>query len=96
MPLLRVDICKRSLQTVLLWPIIHGIWPNAKASGTLGIGKPPLLCYEMPRAMVASPQCKDQYPDFRSLDQRLPIPFLINEPKCIFRQLFTQLCRKMF
>lgn len=38
--------------------------------------------------LVASPKTKENYPDFITLDQNLDLPFIINEPDCIFRQIF--------
>lgn len=44
--------------------------------------------------LVASPAIKDRFPDFITADQTLPIPFVINEPNCIFRQIFEQYLRE--
>lgn len=52
----------------------------------------PLRSYEM--ALVASPAVKEQLPDFITPDRRLPVPFIINEPNCIFRQIFEQYLRE--
>ena len=41
-----------------------------------------------PLTLVASKEVKDTYPDFVSPCQTIPVPFLINEPQCIFRQIF--------
>ena len=41
-----------------------------------------------PLILVASKEVKDTYPDFVSPCQTIPVPFLINEPQCIFRQIF--------
>lgn len=43
-----------------------------------------------PLALVASPELQKQYPDFITPDQQIPIPFIINEPNCIFRQIFEK------
>ena len=48
----------------------------------------PMKTYSM--ALVASPGIKDQYSDFITPDQQIPVPFIINEPTCIFRQIFEQ------
>ena len=45
---------------------------------------------EYPLALVASPEIKRNYWDFISKDQRIPIPFIINEKECIFRQIFER------
>lgn len=47
-----------------------------------------------PLALVASPECRRQYPDFITPDQRIPVPFIINEPNCVFRQIFEQYLRE--
>ncbi len=47
-----------------------------------------------PLALVASPELKKQYPDFITPDQHIPIPFIINEPNCIFRQIFEKYLRE--
>ncbi len=41
-----------------------------------------------PVTLIASPEIKTQYPDFKTPGQKIPIPFIINEPTCIFRQIF--------
>lgn len=41
-----------------------------------------------PLALVASKEVKQEYPDFVAPNQSIPVPFLINEQRCIFRQLF--------
>lgn len=41
-----------------------------------------------PLALVAAPEVRQAYPDFSTPDQALPIPFIIDEPDCIFRQIF--------
>mgnify|MGYP003592786389 CR=1 FL=1 len=44
-------------------------------------------------ALAASPGIKTQYPDFISPDRQIPVPFIINEPTCVFRQIFEQYLR---
>lgn len=46
-----------------------------------------------PVVLVASPKIKSSYPDFVTPDRTIPIPLIINEPNCIFRQIFEQYCR---
>ena len=41
-----------------------------------------------PLCLVASPSLKKQYPDFTAPDRCIPVPFIIDEPDCIFRQIF--------
>lgn len=43
---------------------------------------------ECTMALVASPKTKQGYPDFILPDQHLNLPFIIDEPDCIFRQIF--------
>ena len=51
----------------------------------------PLKAYKM--ALIASPTIKEGFSDFITPNQKIPIPFLINEPNCIFRQIFEQYLR---
>lgn len=39
-------------------------------------------------ALVAAQEVKARHPDFCSENQTIPVPFLINEDRCIFRQIF--------
>lgn len=43
-----------------------------------------------PLKLVASPETARQYPDFITCGQEIPLPFIINEKNCIFRQIFEQ------
>lgn len=45
-------------------------------------------------SLVASPETKSHYPDFITPDRILPIPLIINEQNCIFRQIFEGYLRK--
>jgi len=48
-----------------------------------------------PVILVASPETKESYPDFITPDQQIPTSFIINEPNCIFRQIFERyICEK--
>lgn len=38
--------------------------------------------------LVASPKTKKRYPDFMKQGQNMDLPFIIDEPDCIFRQIF--------
>lgn len=51
-----------------------------------------LKAYKM--ALIASPTIKESFSDFITPNQKIPIPFLINEPNCIFRQIFEQYLRE--
>lgn len=44
--------------------------------------------------LVASPELKDAYPDFITPKQNIPVPLIINEQACIFRQIFEQYLQK--
>lgn len=46
----------------------------------------PLGAY--PLVLVAAPEVAEAYPDFYTPGQDLPLPFIIDEPDCIFRQIF--------
>lgn len=48
----------------------------------------PIKTYSL--ALVASPAVKKRYSDFITPNQQIPVPFIINEPTCIFRQIFEQ------
>lgn len=52
----------------------------------------PLGSYSM--KLVASAETKKLYPDFTTPDRAIPIPFIINEPNCIFREIFEQYLRE--
>lgn len=45
-------------------------------------------------ALLASPEMRDRFPDFITADQQIPVSFIINEPTCVFRQIFEQYLRK--
>lgn len=47
-----------------------------------------------PLVLAASPEIKRLHPDFITPDRRIPIPFIINEPNCIFREIFEQYLRE--
>ena len=43
---------------------------------------------EFAMSLVASPGVKKSHPDFITPDRTIPVPFIINEKNCIFRQIF--------
>ena len=45
-------------------------------------------------ALIASAATQKQHPDFIQADQQIPIPFVINEPACVFRQIFERYLRE--
>ena len=47
-----------------------------------------------PVVLVASPEVRDAFPDFITPDRRIPVPLIINEPNCIFRQMFERYLRE--
>lgn len=47
------------------------------------------LC-KFPLTLVASKDVKRNHRDFVTPDRSVPVPFLINEQKCIFRQIFER------
>lgn len=47
-----------------------------------------LLCYRL------APETARRFPDFSTPDRLLPLPFVINEPNCIFRQKFERYLRE--
>lgn len=47
-----------------------------------------------PLALVSSPELQKTYPDFITPNQYLPVPFIINEKVCVFRQIFEQYLQK--
>ena len=52
-----------------------------------------LVCHEIescPLTLVASPATKKAFPDFITPGRHLDVPFLIDEPNCIFRQIFEE------
>ena len=51
-------------------------------------------CGSYPVALVASPGVQRDFPDFITPNRLIPVPFIINEPNCVFRQIFEQYLRK--
>ena len=47
-----------------------------------------------PLILAASPDTKKLFPDFITPDREIPVPLIINEPNCIFRQVFEQYLRE--
>lgn len=59
----------------------------------IGVGKDNLTVYPIasyPLVLTASPQVKEQFPDFVTPGQNLEVPFVINETACVFRQIFER------
>lgn len=49
---------------------------------------------DCPLKLVASEKTKSLYPDFVTPDKKIPVPFIINEQNCIFRQIFEHYLRE--
>lgn len=81
---IRNELLKGTLDLGVFYEEIGGL------SSNLAIH--PLNSY--PVILVASPDIKAQYPDFTTPNQQIPVPFIINEPTCIFRQIFEQYLRE--
>ncbi|MDD3229479.1 MAG: LysR family transcriptional regulator [Oscillospiraceae bacterium] len=62
--------------------------------GGLGSSLTVYPCGTYPLVLVASPEVKKQYSDFITPDQQIPLPFIINEKNCVFRQIFEQYIRE--
>lgn len=62
--------------------------------GGFGTGLTTQTLGDYPLLLVASPDVKRGFPDFVTPDRVVPVPFIINEPNCIFRQLFEQYLRE--
>lgn len=45
---------------------------------------------DYPLVLVSSPKIKEYHSDFITPDQKISIPFIINEKDCIFRQIFEK------
>ncbi len=81
---IRDELAAGSLDIGVFYDCVGGFGTNIKTS--------PLGTY--PLALVASKDMAQQFPDFITPDRRIPVPFIINEPNCVFRQIFEQYLRK--
>lgn len=82
---IRDELLNGTLDLGVFYEDIGGLGDNLI---TYSIGNYPLT-------LVASSEVKASYPDFITPCQTIPVPFLINEPRCIFRQMFERyLCEK--
>ena len=80
---IRNELLNGTLDLGIFYEEVQGFGSNL-AVHTLG---------SYPVALVASPEIKEQYPDFITPNQQISVPFIINEPNCIFRQVFEQYLR---
>lgn len=77
---IRDELLKGSLDFGIFYEDVGGLGENIV---TLPFGK-----YSL--SLVASPEIKQLFPDFVTPNKNLPIPFIINEQRCIFRQIFEK------
>lgn len=80
---IRNGLLQGTLDLGVFYEEIGGIGPNLTSH----------VLDSYPLVLVASPHIKAQYPDFITPNQQIPVPFIINEPTCIFRQIFEQYLR---
>ncbi len=81
---IRNELCNGTLDLGLLYEDIGGFNGNLI---THSFGNYPVV-------LIAAPAVEKAYPDFITPNQTIPIPFIINEPMCIFRQIFEDYLRK--
>lgn len=81
---IRDELLQGSLDLGLFYDDIGGLGSNLT---TLPLGAYPL-------ALVAAPEVCRAYPDFITAGQDLPLSFIIDEPDCIFRQIFEDYLRR--
>lgn len=77
---IRDELLKGSLDLGIFYEDVGGFGGGLAA---FPFGKYPLV-------LVASPETKRRFPDFITPNRKIPVPFVINEPTCIFRQLFEK------
>lgn len=65
-----------------------GVFYEDIGTGTAGLTTVPIGTF--PLVLAASPQVKERFPDFITPGQDLPVPFVINETACVFRQIFER------
>lgn len=80
---IRDKLLDGTLDVGIFYEDVHGFGSNLTVY--------PLGNYSL--TLVSSPSVKKQYPDFISADQKLDIPFIINEEHCIFREIFEKYLR---
>lgn len=77
---IRDELVNGTLDLGIFYKDVGGFGSNLTAQ-TLG---------SYPLTLAASPEIKNSHPDFITPDSTIPIPFIINESNCIFRQIFEQ------
>lgn len=75
---IRDELFKGNLDLGIFYEDVGGVRPGL-CTRTMGI---------YPVVLAASPRVKAMYPDFITPNRELSVPFIINEPTCIFRQMF--------
>ena len=75
---IRDELFKGNLDLGIFYEDVGGVRPGL-CTRTMGI---------YPVVLAASPRVKAMYPDFITPNRELSVPFIINEPACIFRQMF--------
>ena len=80
---IRDEVLNGSLDLGVFYQDVGGFGSNLQTN-SLG---------EFETVLVASPQTAKKYPDFITPDQQIPLPFIINEPNCIFRQIYEEYTR---
>lgn len=81
---IRDELLNGTLDLGIFYEDVGGLGPNLV---TNPIGTFPLV-------LVASPETKSLFPDFTTPNRQLSTPFVINEPKCIFREKFENYLRE--
>ena len=77
---IRDELLRGSLDLGLFYEDIGGFGSSLR---TVPLGNYPLV-------LVAAPEVKSDFADFSTPDQTLPVPFIIDEPDCVFRQIFEE------
>lgn len=77
---IRDELLNGTLDLGVFYEDVGGLGDNLV---TNPIGKYPLT-------LVASSSVKSHHPDFVTSSRSIPVPFLINEQRCIFRQIFER------
>lgn len=81
---IRNELLEGTLDIGVFYENVGGFGDNLKTF--------PFGSYAM--TLVASPEIKKEYPDFITPNQNIPLPFIINEQNCIFRQIFEEYLQK--
>lgn len=77
---IRDELLKGSLDLGIFYEDVGGFEGHI---ATVPFGKYPLT-------LVASPEIKQDFPDFVTPNRKIPVSLIINEQNCIFRQIFEK------